>query len=95
MDAVEIGIALALEELCGMKACDIEEKEESAALDRLDHEVRDGPDVLFGDAAGELAIVDAEGDQEDDERPERYIAEDVAQAQAREREVLGERPWQA
>ena len=90
VDAVEMGVALAPEQLRGIEAGDDEEEEKGAALDGLDHEVGDRPDVPFGDAAGEIAVVDAEGDEERDDRPERYVAENVAQAKAGERQVLRE-----
>ena len=89
VDAVEVGVALAPEQFGGIEGRDNEEEEQGAALDGLDHEVGDGPDVLFGDAAGEIAVVDAEGDEEGDDGPERNVAENVAQAQAGERDVLG------
>ena len=58
VDAVEVGVALAPEQFRGVEGGDDVEEEEGAALDRLQHEVGDWPDVLFGDAAGEVAVVD-------------------------------------
>ena len=47
MDAVEVRVALAPEQFCGVESRNNEEEEQGAALDRLDHEVGDGPDVRF------------------------------------------------
>jgi len=63
VDTAEVGVALAPEEFCGIKGGDNEEEEQGAALDGLNHEVGDWPDILFRDAAGEVSIVDAEGDE--------------------------------
>ncbi len=91
VNAVEMRVALAPEQLCGIEARDNEEKEEGTSLDRLDHEVGDRPHVPFGDAPGEITVIDAEGDDEGDEGPEGYVAENVPHPKAGEREVLSKR----
>src|SRR5579864_2737518 len=90
VNAVEVSVALAPEQFRGVKTSDNQKKEDGAALDGLQHEVGDGPDISFSDAASEIAIVDAEGDQQRYQRPEHHVAQNIAQPQAGEREVLGE-----
>ncbi len=82
VDAVEVVVALAPEELRGIEGRDDKEKKKSTAFDGLHHEVGNRPDVLFSEAAGEVAVVDPEGDEQGDDGPERYVAENVAQAEA-------------
>ena len=83
VDAVEMGVALAPDQLRGVEGGDDEEKEQRAAFDGLHHEVGDGPDVLFRNPPGEMAVVDGEGDDEGDDGPERNLAHNVAHAQPR------------
>src|ERR1700676_3759788 len=54
MDAVEVRVALAPEQFRRIESRDYIEKEESASLYRLQHEVGDWPDVLLGQVAGEV-----------------------------------------
>ncbi len=84
VDAVEMGVALAPDEFSGVKRGDDVEEESGRAFDGLEHEVGDGPDVATGEATGEVAVVDGEGDEESGERPERNFAEDVGEAKRRE-----------
>ena len=88
VDAVEMGVALAPDEFGGVERGDDEEEESGRAFDGLDHEVGDGPDIAAGDASGEVAVVDGEGDEEADERPERNFAKDVGEAEFCERDEL-------
>src|SRR5580704_6502141 len=82
MDAVEVSIALAPEEFRGIETRDNEEEKQGAALDGLDHQVRDRPDVLLSDAASEITVVNPEGEEQGDEGPEWYVTKDIAQAEA-------------
>ena len=90
VDAVEVVVAFAPDELRGVQGGDDVEEERRAAFHRLEHEVGDGPDVDAADSSGELAVVDGEDDQQADDGPERNLAGDGADSQAREREVLRE-----
>src|ERR1700692_1243458 len=94
MNAVEVGVALTPKQFRSIEARDHQKEEERAALDGLHHEVGDGPDIPLGNATGEVAVIDGEGEKNCDDSPERYVTENVAQPQPRQREVLGEgRGW--
>ena len=88
VDAVEMRIALAPDEFSGVERRDDEEKESRGAFDGLHHEKGDRPDVAAGDASGEVAVVDGEGDQKADERPERDFVKDVGETKFCERDEL-------
>ncbi len=90
VDAVEVGVALAPDEFGGVESGDDVEEERGAAFDGLQHEVGDGPDVLSGDAAGEVAVVDGEAGHEDEDAPEGDLTQDVGDADSGEREKLRE-----
>ncbi len=75
----------------GVQRGDDVEEEGRAAFHRLQHQVGDRPDVHLAHAPGELSVVDREHDQQADDRPERDLVHDRADAQARERQVLRER----
>ena len=75
VDAVEVGVAFAPDEFGGVERRDDVEEQRRAAFHRLQHQVGDGPDVHAADAAGEVAVVDGEDDQQADDRPERNLAE--------------------
>src|SRR6202012_1614609 len=67
---------------------DDEKEKRGRTLDGLDHQVGDGPDVTAGDASSEVAIVDGEGDEKADERPERNFTKNVGEAEFCERDEL-------
>ena len=66
VDAVEMRVALAPKQLRGIEDSDNQEKEQSATLDGLDHEVGHWPYVLFRNPPGKIVIVDAESNDEGD-----------------------------
>src|ERR1700693_5374247 len=84
MDAIKVDVALAPEEFCGIEGGHDVKKQDRAALDGLQHEISDWPNVLFGEVAGKVAVVDAEGDEERHNAPERYVAKNIAPAPAGE-----------
>ena len=74
VDAGEVGVALAPDEFGGVERGDNVEEERRAAFHGLQHEVGDGPDILAGDAAGVVAVVEGEAGHQDDDAPERDLA---------------------
>ncbi len=77
VNAVEVVVAFAPDELGGVEGGDDVEEEGSAAFDGLEHEVSDGPDVFVAAASREVAVVDGEDDQQADDSPEGDLADDV------------------
>ena len=75
-------------EFGGVERGDDEEEECCGAFYGLNHKVGNGPNVAAGDASGKVAVVDGEGDEDADERPERNFAKDVGEAKSRERYEL-------
>ena len=91
MDAVEMGVAFAPDEFGGIKGGDDIKEEGRAAFDRLEHQIGDRPNVHAAGAPGEVTVVGGEGDEQSNDRPERNLAEDGADAQPAEGKVLRER----
>src|ERR1019366_3408693 len=90
VDAGELRVAFAPDEFGGVERSDNVEKEGSAAFDGLQHEVGHGPDILAGDAAGEVAVVESQAGHQYDDAPERDLGQDVCDAQAGQRGELRE-----
>ena len=74
VDAVEAGVALAPDEFGGVQRGNDEEEQRGGAFDRLQHQIGHGPDIAAGNAAGEVAVVDRERNQQSDDAPERDLA---------------------
>src|ERR1700722_1828302 len=90
MDAAEVGVALTPQKFGRVESADNKQEEYRAALDRLHHQVGHGPNIAFGDASGEVAVVDSEGEEQRNDRPEGNVTKNVAQANSGQREVLRE-----
>ena len=85
MDAGEVCVALAPDELGGVQGGDNIEEELRAAFDRLEHQVSDRPDILIRDVAGVVAVVEGDAGHQDDDDPKRDFVQDGGDAQAGER----------
>ena len=88
VDAGEVRVALAPDQLGGVERGDDVEEELRAAFHGLQHEVGDRPDVRSGHVAGVVAVVDGDAGHQDDDAPERDFAQDIRDAQAGERDEL-------
>ena len=91
VDAIEVGVALAPEELGGVEGDDDIAEEGGVAFDDAEDEIGDGVDADFGAVAGEVAVGDREAGVEREDAPEGDLVEDVGDADAGEGGELGPR----
>ncbi len=81
MNTFEVIVTLTPDQLSRVKGRDDHEEEHRAALNSLQHEVSNWPDLNTSDSTGEFAVVHREDDQEADNRPEGDITNDKANSE--------------